>query len=106
MPNSVNNHIPGPTISFLGYFTHARDQCSVTSQYVTVVTLMHTATRIAFYQKLRLVMFNVLGRVGLETDAQDTDVVTFDFKDSGVCCVVFGIIDYQINFVLFHNVAK
>ena len=39
------------------------------------------------------------------TDTQATDVVTFDFKGTGVRCVVCGTIDYQINF-LVHNVAK
>ena len=33
---------------------------------------------------------------------QATDVVTLD----GVCCVVCGTIDYQMNSILVHNVAK
>ena len=40
------------------------------------------------------------------TDTQTTDVVTFDFKGTGVRCVVCSTIDYQMNFVLVHNVAK
>ena len=40
------------------------------------------------------------------TDTHDTDVVTFDFKGIGVRCVVCDTIDYQMNFVLVHNVAK
>ena len=39
----------------------------------------------------------------LETQATD---VTFDFKGTGVRCVVCGTIDYQMNFFLVHNVAK
>ena len=39
----------------------------------------------------------------LETQATD---VTFDFKGTGVYCVVCGTIDYQMEFVLVHNVAK
>ena len=40
------------------------------------------------------------------TYTQTTDVVTFDFKGTGVRSVVYGTIDYQMNFVLVHNVAK
>ena len=40
------------------------------------------------------------------TYTQTTDVVIFDFKGTGVRCVVYGTIDYQMNFVLVHNVAK
>ena len=40
------------------------------------------------------------------TDAKATDVVTFDFKGTGVRCVVCVTIDYQMNFILVHNVAK
>ena len=36
------------------------------------------------------------------TDTQATDVVTFDFKGTGVRCIVCGTIDYQMNFVLGH----
>ena len=39
-------------------------------------------------------------------DTQATDVVTFGFKGNGVCCVVCGTIDYQINFFLVHNVVQ
>ena len=31
------------------------------------------------------------------TGTQATDVVTFDFKGTGVRCVVFGTFDYQIH---------
>ena len=40
------------------------------------------------------------------TDTHATDVVIFDFKGTGVRCVVCGIIVYQMNFVFVHNVAK
>ena len=40
------------------------------------------------------------------TGIQATDVVTFKFKGTGVHCVVFGTIAYQINFFLVHNFAK
>ena len=40
------------------------------------------------------------------TDTQATDVVTFDFKCTGVRCVVCSTIDYKMNFILEHNVAK
>ena len=43
---------------------------------------------------------------GIMTDTQATDVVTFDFKGTGVRCVVCGTIDYQMNFFLVHNVSK
>ena len=43
---------------------------------------------------------------GIVTDTQATDVVTFDFKGTGVRCVVCGTIDYQMNFFLVHNVSK
>ena len=39
-------------------------------------------------------------------DTQATDVVTFDFKGTGVHCVVCVTIGYQINFFLVHNVSK
>ena len=39
------------------------------------------------------------------TDTQATDTVTFDFKDTGVRCVICGTIDYQMNFFLLHNFA-
>ena len=32
--------------------------------------------------------------------------MTFDFKGTGVRCVVCGTIDYQMNFFLVHNVSK
>ena len=35
-----------------------------------------------------------------------TDVVTFDFKGTGVRCLVCGTFGYQINFFLVHNFAK
>ena len=40
------------------------------------------------------------------TYTQTTDVVTFDFKGIGFRCVVYGTIDYQMNFVLVHSVAS
>ena len=40
------------------------------------------------------------------TDTQDTDVVTFDFKGTGVPCIVCGTIDNQMNLFLVQNVAK
>ena len=42
----------------------------------------------------------------LMMDTQATDVVTFDFKGTGIRCVVCGTIDYQMNFFLVHNVSK
>ena len=39
------------------------------------------------------------------TDKQSTDVVTFDFKGTGVLCLVCGTIVYQMNFCLVQNVA-
>ena len=38
-------------------------------------------------------------------DKQFTDVVTFDFKGTGVRCFVCGTIVYQINFCLVQHVA-
>ena len=35
--------------------------------------------------------------VGIMTDTQDINVVTFDFKGTGGCCFVSGCTDYQIN---------
>ena len=32
--------------------------------------------------------------------------MVFDFKGTGVRCVVYGTIDYQMNFFLVHNVDK
>ena len=49
---------------------------------------------------------DVLERFDIMTDTQATDVVTYDFKGTGVRCVVCRSIDYQINFFLEHNVAK
>ena len=40
------------------------------------------------------------------TDTQVTDVVTFDFMGTGVRCVVCGTINYQMNFILVHNMVK
>ena len=48
----------------------------------------------------------MLEMFGIVTDTQATDVVTFDFKGTGVRCVVCGTIDYQMNFFLVHNVSK
>ena len=48
----------------------------------------------------------MLEMFGIMTDTQATDVVTFDFKGTGVRCVVCGTIDYQMNFCLVHNVSK
>ena len=49
----------------------------------------------------------MLERFGIMTYTQATDVVTFDFKGTGVRCIVCGpgTIDYQTNFDLVHNVA-
>ena len=38
-------------------------------------------------------------------DTQVSDVVTFDFKCTGVRCVVCVTLDYQMNFFLVNNVA-
>ena len=38
-------------------------------------------------------------------DSHTNDVVTFDFKDTGVCCFVCGLNNYPMNFILMHNVA-
>ena len=48
----------------------------------------------------------MLERLEIMTDTQATDVVTFDFKGTGVRCVVCGTFDYQMNFFFVHNVAK
>ena len=48
----------------------------------------------------------MLEMFGIVTDTQATDVVTFDFKGTGVRCVVCGTLDYQMNFFLVHNVSK
>ena len=40
------------------------------------------------------------------TDTQTTDVVTFAFKGTGVHLYISGVFDYQMNFLLLHNVAK
>ena len=48
----------------------------------------------------------MLERFGIMTDTQATDVVTFDFKGTGVCCVICGTIDYEMNFFWVHNFAK
>ena len=39
-------------------------------------------------------------------ETQSTNVVTFDFRGTGVRCVVYGCIDFQMNFFFMHNVAK
>ena len=43
---------------------------------------------------------------GIMTDTQATDFVTFDFKGTGVRCVVCGTIDFELNSCLVHTVAK
>ena len=48
----------------------------------------------------------MLEMFGIMKDTQATDVVTFDFKGTGVRCVVCGTIDYQMNFFLMQNVSK
>ena len=53
-----------------------------------------------------VVCLNVLEMFGIMTDTQPTHVVTFDFKGTGVRCVVCGTIDYQMYFFLVHNVSK
>ena len=40
------------------------------------------------------------------TDTQAIDVVTFDFKGTGVSCFVSGSTDYQMNLFLLQNVSK
>ena len=39
-------------------------------------------------------------------NTQATDGVTLDSNVTGVCCVVCGTIDYQMNSILVHSVAK
>ena len=48
----------------------------------------------------------MLEKLGIITDTQATDVVTFDFEGSGFRCVVCGTIDYEMIFAYMHNVAK
>ena len=49
----------------------------------------------------------MLERFGIMKDTHATDAVAFDFKGTGVRCVVCGTFDlYQMNFLLVHNVAK
>ena len=43
---------------------------------------------------------------GIMTDTQAIDIVTFDFKGTGVRCVDCGTTDYQMNFVLVNNISK
>ena len=68
------------------------------------VKTMHTASTHNFFQWC----FKVLERIGIVTETQATDLVTFDIKGTGFRCVVCGTIDCQMNFFLFlvHNVAK
>ena len=47
----------------------------------------------------------MLEMFGIMTDTQATDVVTFDFKGTGVRCDVSGTIDYHMNFFLVHYVS-
>ena len=48
----------------------------------------------------------MLERFGIITNTHATDVVTFDFKGTGVRCAVCSTSDYQIFFLFVHNVAK
>ena len=88
----------GPTMNFLIVFTHALDQCFVTSEYVDVVKAMHTANmHITLLESLLSDVSNVLERFGM-MDTQAIDVVTFDFRGTRVLWVVSGSIGYQMNF--------
>ena len=42
----------GPIMNFLSFFTHARDQCFVTSEYVTAVKAMRTTSQLIFLESL------------------------------------------------------
>ena len=48
----------------------------------------------------------MLERFEILTDTQTTDVVTFDFKGTGVRCFVCSTIDYQMNFFLVHTLLS
>ena len=77
-------------MNFLSVFTHALDQCFVTSEYtcyrlmVEVVKAMHTATmHNILLESLLSGVSNVLERFGM-MDTQAIDVVTFDIKGTRV----------------------
>ena len=39
-------------------------------------------------------------------DSQTIDVVTYDLKVGGVCCVVCILNNYPMNFIFVHDLAK
>ena len=44
--------------------------------------------------------------LSLNSSGQATDVVTFDFKDTNIHCIVCGSTDYQMIFFLVHSLAS
>ena len=70
-----------------------------------VVKAMHTASKINVYRACS-VMFKCAKKIGITTDTQAIDVVTFDFKGTRVCCFVSVSTDYQMNLSLLQNVLK
>ena len=70
-------------------------------RHIQIELRMHTAnTHNVLQKQFAQGCLNVLERLGIMADTQATDFVTFDFKDTGVRCVVRGISDYQINIAL------
>ena len=45
-------------------------------------------------------------KIGIMTETQAIDVVTFDFKGARVRCFISSSTDYQINFFKLQNVSK
>ena len=88
-------------MNFLSVFTHARNRCFVTPEYVTDLKAMHTASTLNILLEFAQCCSNVLERFVVMTDRQATciDVVTFDFEDARIRCIVYGSIDYQMSFV-------
>ena len=64
------------------------------------VKAMYTANTHNVLTDSSLSDVNVLKRFGIMNDTQAIDVVTFDFKGTGVRYGVCGTIDYQMNFLL------
>ena len=61
-----------------------------------VVKAKHKASKHNIY-RVCSVMFKCAQKIGIMTDTQAIDVVTFDFKGTRVRCFVSGSTDHQMN---------
>ena len=90
-------------MTFLSVFAHDRNRCFVTSQNVRFNACGRKSniqlTCIPSYRRVCSVMFKLPERFRIMTDSQTIDVVTIDFKGTGVRCVVCGSNDYPMNFI-------